>query len=109
MISFRPHKILYTRTTEGSINDEGIFVEGVNELVDDNIPCRIESNGKAIIIALPDGGSYVYSYVVYLNNDVRDFNYGEIVQIQDNNGTIIVQSMEVKGFFRSQLNSKLYL
>ena len=109
MISFRPHKILYTRTTEGSINDEGIFVEGVNELVDDNIPCRIESNGKATSIALPDGESYVYSYVVYLNNDVRDFNYGEIVQVQDNNETIIIQSMEVKGFFRSQLNSKLYL
>ena len=109
MISFRPHKILYTRTTEGSINDEGIFVEGVNELVDDNILCRIESNGKARPIVLPDGNSYVYSYVVYLDIDVRDFHYGEIVQIQDNNGTIIVQSMEVKGFFRSQLNSKLYL
>ena len=109
MISFRPHKILYTRTTEGSINDEGIFVEGVNELVDDNIPCRIESNGKARPIVLPDGNSYVYSYVVYLDIDVRDFHYGEMVQVQDNNATIIIQSMEVKGFFRSQLNSKLYL
>lgn len=109
MISFRPHKILFKQASAGSTDENGVWQEGSNSFIDDNILCRIESNGKARPIVLPDGNSYVYSYVVYLDIDVRDFHYGEIVQIQDNNGTIIIQSMEVKGFFRSQLNSKLYL
>ena len=51
---------------------------------------------------------YIYSYVVYLNLDTRDFQIGEQVKLYDlNDKELSVHT--VKGFHRGQLNCKLWL
>jgi len=109
MISFRPHKILFKQASAGSTDENGVWQEGSNSFIDDNIHCRVENNGRARTIILPDGTSFAYSYLVLLDADVREFVYGELIQVQDKVGNIIIKEMVVQGFFRNQLNSKLYL
>lgn len=108
MISLRPHIILYRQASAGSTDENGIWQEGSNSF-EGNIPCRAKSNGRARAIVLPDGQSYVYSYIVYLDADVRDFPIGEFIRVQDEVGNIIINEKQVQGFNRGQLNSKLYL
>lgn len=109
-VSFRPHTIRYSNTTQGYFDNDGVWINPTaSELSDEIIPCRAEPNGRATTIALPDGRMYTYAYVVYLDRNVRAFTFGENIQIANSDGTILVKGKEVQGFHRGQLNSKLWL
>lgn len=108
IVSFRPHKISYKIISEqGYYNDEGVWIVGQDQW-SELCPCRYEGNGKANSIVLQDGNSYIYSYVVFLNLDTRDFQIGEQVKLYDLNDKEL-SVYTVKGFHRGQLNCKLWL
>nr|DAQ59857.1 MAG TPA: hypothetical protein [Caudoviricetes sp.] len=104
--NFRPHILQYQVTTGAYEDNNGDYHPGESHFEGD-IPCRYEPNGKANTIAFEDGKTYVYQYVLYLNQDCRDFKCGNIVRLL-NNGVIIAEK-QVQGFHRGQLNAKLWL
>ncbi|WP_455590869.1 hypothetical protein [Bacteroides sp.] len=103
---FRPHQLQYQVLSEGYEDNNGDYHPGEFHFEGD-IPCRYEPNGKANQIALEDGKVYAYQYVVYLNQDCREFKIGDIIRLL-NNGAVIAEK-QVQGFHRGQLNAKLWV
>ena len=106
MILFRPHILQYQVTTGGCEDENGDYHPGTFSFEGD-IPCRYEPNGKADQIAFEDGKTYVYSYVVYLNQDCREFKIGDVIRLL-NNGDLVAEK-QVQGFHRGQLNARLWV
>lgn len=104
--NFRPHILQYQVTTGGYEDDNGDYHLGTSSF-EGSISCRYEPNGKANTIAFEDGKTYVYQYIVYLNQNCREFKIGDIVRLL-NNGILIAEK-QVQGFHRGQLNAKLWL
>ena len=103
---FRPH-ILQYQVTIGEYEDEiGDYHPGDSHFEGD-IPCRFEPNGKANTIAFEDGKTYVYQYVVYLNQNCREFEYGDIIRLLSDG--VVVEEKQVQGFHRGQLNARLWV
>lgn len=103
---FRPH-ILQYQVTVGEYEDEiGDYHPGDSHFEGD-IPCRFEPNGKANTIAFEDGKTYVYQYVVYLNQNCREFEYGDIIRLLRDG--VVVEEKQVQGFHRGQLNARLWV
>ena len=102
----RPH-ILQYQVTIGEYEDEiGDYHPGDSHFEGD-IPCRFEPNGKANTIAFEDGKTYVYQYVVYLNQNCREFEYGDIIRLLRDG--VVVEEKQVQGFHRGQLNARLWV
>lgn len=109
MVEFRPHKLRIITEGTGDYNANGDWEEG-NVSYSDYIPCRYEPNGAAQTITLPDGAIYRYSYIVYLSvNPALVIQYGDKVELTSQDGNVIAQSLEVKGFHRGQLDMKVWL
>lgn len=113
MFSFRPNYIKYS---EDRINGWTWENEDSSDLVGDKIrmseellPCRSEINQKANTIILTNGTAYTYSYIIYLDLSVPEFHYGQLIRLYDENKNIISELLEVKGFFRGQLNCRLWV
>ena len=103
---FRPH-ILQYQVTIGEYEDEiGDYHPGDSHFEGD-IPCRFEPNGKANTIAFEDGKTYVYQYVVYLNQNCREFEYGDIIRLLRDG--VVVEEKQEQGFHRGQLNARLWV
>ena len=103
---FRPH-ILQYQVTIGEYEDEiGDYHPGDSHFEGD-IPCRFEPNGKANTIAFEDGKTYVYQYVVYLNQNCREIEYGDILRLLRDE--VVVEEKQVQGFHRGQLNARLWV
>lgn len=103
---FRPHILQYQVTTEGDEKPNGDYVPGKTSF-EGNIPCRYEPNGKANTIAFEDGQTYVYQYIVYLDQNCQEFRCGDVVRLL-NSGRVIA-TKQVQGFHRGQLNARLWL
>ncbi|WP_300701315.1 hypothetical protein [Bacteroides sp.] len=103
---FRPHRLQYQVLSEGYEDENGDYHSGEFRFEGD-IPCRFEPNGKATTIAFEDGKTYVYQYVVYLDQNCREFKIGDIIRLLSNRSTIAEK--QVQGFHRGQLNAKLWV
>lgn len=98
------------RKGKGSYDENGDWKES-SECVSDYIPCRYEPNGgRANTITLPDGKEYRYSYTIYLNvNPCLSIQYGDLLELTSQDGVVIGNAFEVKGFHRGQLDMKVWV
>ena len=109
MVRFRPHKLRIVTRGSGSYDGSGDWVEGTTAY-SDYIPCRYEPNGAAQTIPLPDGTAYRYSYLIYLSvNPELTIRYGDFIELTSQDGIVIAQELEVKGFHRGQLDMKVWV
>lgn len=109
MVSFRPHLLRVITKGEGSYDSNGDWTVG-GESYSDYIACRYEPNGSANTIMLPDGQEYRYSYTIYLNvNPSLVIRYGDIIELTSQDGLVIGDNFEVKGFHRGQLDMKVWV
>lgn len=109
MVQFRPHKLRIV-TKNGAYNEQGDWVEDSQKEYSDYIPCRYEPNGAAQTITLPDGTAYRYSYTVYLNvNPALTIKYGDLIELTSQDGVVIANELEVRGFHRGQLDMKIWV
>lgn len=109
MVHFRPHKLRIVTKGEGGYDDKGDWQEAITSY-SDYIPCRYEPNGTAQTITLPDGKVFRYSYTVYMNvNPGLSIQYGDFVELTSQDGSVIAEELEVKGFHRGQLDMKLWV
>lgn len=96
MINFRPHTLRYaTSATTWS----------------EPVPCRYETNSKAVEMELPNGDGTVrkYAYVVYLDLDnSKDYLLGEHIRLFDQRGEMVAEK-QVQGFERGQLNMRIWV
>ena len=108
MLNFRPHKLQVVSYTGGGLDENGVpqpDTETVEEM-----PCRIEPNGSAQQISFEDGTAHIYTYSIYLNQDCREFAIGEKVRLFGLDGEIDNdKEFKVLGFFRNQLNARLWV
>lgn len=108
MIDFRPHTLRAVITTGGGTDENGFPVPDTVETVD--IPCRIEPNGSAQRVRFSDGIARNYSFTVYLDQGCREFSVGDKVRLIGLDGLIENdREFEVLGFFRNQLNARLWV
>ena len=98
MLLRRPHIIEKAILSEGHEDDNGDWVEGTTTW--EPIPCNAVPNGKAEERVFDDGVARIYTYTVYL--DSGDFQLGDIVRL-------FGKEHEVKGFFKNQLISRIWL
>ena len=92
--NFRPHILQYQ-----------VIIEGYEDYLGDYHPGT--SFFEANQMTFEDGKVYVYQYVVYLNQNCREFKIGDVIRLL-NNGCVIAEK-QVQGFHRGQLNAKLWL
>ena len=108
VITLKPHKLEYEiKTQEGYEDSRGDFHEGKTQWKG-FIECdAVPSSGKTNEIKFEDGSIHTYSYIVYLNHDVREFLLGEKVRLTLLGGQQRI--FTVKGFQRYQLQAKLWV
>ena len=109
MLSFRPHKLRVITFTSGGVDEDGVMLPDTESF--EELPCRIESNGSAGQVRFEDGVAHNYSYSIYLDQDCRTFNVGENVRLSGLDGEELEndKEFEVIGFFRNQLNARLWV
>lgn len=108
VVTLKPHILEYeVKIQEGYEDSMGDFHEGKTEWVG-NIECdAVPSNGRANEVTFEDGSVNYYSYTIYLDSNVREFNLGEKVRLSLYGN--IQRVFTVKGFQRYQLQSKLWV
>lgn len=108
-VSFRPHKLQATVYTNGGIDENGVPQPDTESTVE--IPCRFEPNGSAQPIRFADGTAHIYSYTVYLNRDCPTFKVGDKVRLIGVDGNAVENDREfrVLGFFRYQMNARIWV
>jgi len=109
MLDFRPHLLKVANITKGGKDALGQPLSDIEQWED--VPCRIEANGSGNQVVYLDGVARNYSYAIYLNQDCREFRRGEKVRLF---GLVDVElkgdkQFEVLGFFRNQLNARLWV
>ena len=108
MLDFRPHKLQVINFTAGGYDENGVPLPDTEDT--EELPCRIVPNGSAAQVHFEDGVAHNYSYTIYLNQDCRQFHVGEKVKLigldgeQENDKQFVVL-----GFFRNQLNARLWV
>ena len=108
MLDFRPHKLLAVTFISGGEDEDGVPLPDEESV--EEIPCRIESNGSARQVTFEDGIAHDYSFSVYLDQDCREFKVGDKVRLVGLDGFIKSdKEFKVLGFFRNQLNARLWV
>lgn len=109
MLDFRPHKLQVVTFVSGGVDADGVMLPDTESV--EEMPCRIESNGSAGQVRFSDGVARNYSYSIYLNQDCRTFSVGEKVRLFGLDGEALEndKQFEVIGFFRNQLNARLWV
>ena len=108
MLDFRPHKLQVVTYTDGGTDEHGMPIPDTEST--EEMPCRIVPNGSAQQIRFEDGTAHVYSYSIYLDLDCREFHIGDKVKLIGLDGEIDNdKEFRVLGFFRNQLNSRLWV
>lgn len=88
--NFRPRILQYQVIIEGYEDYLGDYHPGTS-FFEGSIPCRYELNNKANQMTFEDGKVYVYQYVVYLNQNCREFKIGDVIRLL-NNGCVIAEN-----------------
>ncbi len=109
MLNFRPHKLRVITFADGGFDENGVPQPDTESF--EELECRIESNGSAMQVKYDDGVAHNYSYSIYLNQDCRIFKVGEKVILFGLDGQPLEngKEFEVIGFFRNQLNARLWV
>ena len=109
MLSFRPHKLQVVTSVSGGVDEDGVMLPDTESF--EEMPCRIEPNGSAGQVHFEDGVARNYSYTIYLDHDCRTFKAGEKVRLFGLDGDELEndKQFEVIGFFRNQLNARLWV
>lgn len=109
MLNFRPHKLRVTIYTAGGYSERGVPLPDTETT--EEIECRIVPNGSAAQVRFDDGVAHNYSYSIYLNQDCRTFTVGDKVTLIGLDGQPLENSKQFKvlGFFRNQLNARLWV
>lgn len=109
MINFRPHKIQAITFVSGGFDADGVMLPDEERI--EEFACRIEPNGSAGRVHYEDGIARNYSYTIYLDSDCRTFKVGEKVRLFGSEGESFEndKQFEVLGFFRNQLNARLWV
>lgn len=109
MLNFRPHKLQVILHVGGGLDEDGVPLPDIETV--EEMSCRIESNGSAAQVRFNDGVARNYSYSIYLNQDCRTFSVGEKVRLFGLDGIPLEndKQFEVIGFFRNQLNARLWV
>lgn len=102
VLNFTPHVLSYKSVTQGYNDDNGDWVNGADYWIDNYCKCDYVPAGKANVITIPDGSAISYSYTVYLPKTCKDFEYGDIIKIDD-------KEYQVLGFHRYQLQCKMWI
>ena len=95
VLDFAAHTLDYLHVTDGYEDDNGDYVQGSEEWVENYCKCDIVPAGKANVITIPDGSAKNYSYTIYkirvklFGNEVKEF--------------------VVLGFHRYQLQCKIWV
>lgn len=106
VLNLKPHVLEYELTTDGYEDSNGDYHEGQTQWIGP-IECDAVPSGSSNKIEFEDGSVHVYSYTIYLKNNVREFSIGERVRVTLYGGKKRVFS--VKGFHRYQLQAKLWV
>ena len=109
ILEFRKNEVFFEQVSEGYYDKRGNWHEGSREWV---FVCKCGSqpaNSVNPTIPLPNGNGEVtvYSQILHLPANCREFLYGERVKVGINGDTEKIY--EVVGFQRGQLQSKLYI
>ena len=109
MLDFRPHKLIVRTFTGGGLDEHGVPVPDSEST--EEIPCRIVPNGSSQQVRFEDGVAHNYSFSIYLNQDCREFKVGDRVRLVGLDGVEVEndKEFEVIGFFRNQLNARLWV
>ena len=109
MLDFRPHKLQVVTFVSGGVDQDGVMLPDTESV--EEVPCRIEPNGSASKVRFDDGVARNYSYLIYLDHDCRTFSVGEKVKLYGVDGEELEndKQFEVIGFFRNQLNARLWV
>ena len=65
VLDFDAHTLDYLHVTDGYEDDNGDYVQGSEEWVENYCKCDIVPAGKANVITIPDGSAKNYSYTIY--------------------------------------------
>lgn len=108
-MDFRPDTLQVITFTAGGVDEDGSLLP--DEESSEEMRCRIEPNGSAGKVIYNDGVAHNYSYAIYLDHDCRTFKVGEKVNLFGADGSKLEndKQFEVIGFFRNQLNAKLWV
>lgn len=108
VLNFAAHTIDYLHVTDGFEDDNGDYVQGSEEWVENYCKCDIVPAGKANVITIPDGSAKNYSYTIYnLPRACRDFEYGDKIRVKLFGNE--VKEFVVLGFHRYQLQCKIWV
>lgn len=108
LLDFAAHTLDYLHVTDGYEDDNGDYVEGSEEWVENYCKCDIVPAGKANVITIPDGSAKNYSYTIYnLPRACRDFEYGDKIRVKLFGNE--VKEFVVLGFHRYQLQCKIWV
>lgn len=106
VINLIPHTLRYCIVTDGYEDENCDWHEG-SEQWSEPISCHAVAAGSANEIAFPDGSVHTYSFTVgRLEPDCREFKIGEKIRLN-----VLGQeyNLDVKGFHRYQLQSKIWV
>lgn len=108
VLNLKPHFLEYeVNIHEGYEDSRGDYHEAKTKW-EGNIKCdAVPANGKANEITFEDGSVHSYTYTIYLDSNVREFQIGERIRLNLFGNTQRV--FTVKGFQRYQLQSKLWV
>lgn len=106
VIQFKPCRLSYLVASAGYEDDNGNYHPG-EESWEDDIKCGYTPAGKANEIKYEDGSVAVYTYMVTLPRNCKEFAIGDRVRIKMLNGR--TQYFTVKSFVRYQLQCKIWV
>ena len=108
MLQFRPHILKVITYVSGGKDNLGRPLPDTETVTD--VPCRIEPNGSASQVHYEDGVAHNYSFLVYLDKDCPELHINDRVRLSGLDGDISNdKEFTVLGFFRNQLNAKVWV
>lgn len=110
ILKMKPHRLEVFQDAQGYEDENGDFHAGTPSWID-YICCDAVPAGRASSIATPDGKEEIYSYVLYLPKECREFKLGERVRVSffENGQSIDKKEFTVKGFHAYQHQCKMWL
>lgn len=108
MVRKRPHILSFKQTPIGYRDGNGDWIAPENEVEPILLNCKAVPNGSGRTINTQDGISVVYSWTIYLDKNVKDFNYGDDVTLLNRLSEVIGKG-SVKMFHRGQFNAKIWV
>lgn len=105
LLSFYQHMVQPLEVSQGRELSNGDYIQG-SQRWGCPIACDAVPSGKAEEKVFDDGVIRKYVFTCYLDANCREFTIGEKVRLMREGKEYV---LEVKGFMRYQLQSKLWL